>query len=182
VQQEHPASGYSILDAEHDRGLRHLGVPFAASLADRVSAAFAAQPHSMRAAGSKWAAAAPNLLGRVLVSAQCLASKAVYQANFHSPTPELLSQMQQAVNSFVASPMRREEVSPNPSCLYPCARIFFFFFFFYIGRSPERKTTETGRPERRKKRTKQQSGRSRGPRDNTRPKGPRKPCQAQPQG
>ncbi len=123
VQQQHPASGYSILDAEHDRGLRHLGVPFAASLADRVSAAFAAQPHSMRAAGSKWAAAAPNLLGRVLVSAQCLASKAVYQANFHSPTPELLSQMQQAVNSFVASPMRREEVSPNPSCLYPCARI-----------------------------------------------------------
>jgi len=123
LQQQHDASGYSLLDAEHDRVHRHLGVPFAASLADRVSEAFAAQPYSMRAAGCIWQAAAPNLLGRVLVSAQCLASKAIYQANFHCPTPDLLSHMQLAVNSFVALSTRREEVSPNPSRLHPCASI-----------------------------------------------------------
>jgi exonuclease III len=123
AHSQHQPSGYSLLSAAADRSLRHLGVPFAASHADRVRSAFAAQPVSMKAAGVQWQQSALNLYGRALVASQCIASKAIYQSNFHSPPAPVSSSMQTAVNSFVASSTRREEASPVPHRLYPCASI-----------------------------------------------------------
>ena len=123
IHAQHQPSAYSLLNPTADRSFRHLGVPFAASLADRCSAAFSGQPSSMSAAGAPWQPLAPNILGRVLVSSQCLASKAIYQANFHSPATPTLLHMQRIVNSFVATSSRCEEASPVSSRLYPSASV-----------------------------------------------------------
>jgi len=119
----HQASDYCLLSPAAERNLRHLGVPFAASLSDRVSSAFNGQPASMAAAGRRWQPLSPNLLGRVLVASQCIASKAVYQANFHTPSAVTLAQMQRAVNAFVSSTDRFEEATPLPFKLFPSASV-----------------------------------------------------------
>ena len=123
TQRQHQPSGYSILDAPADSNLRHLGVPFASSVQGRVDAAFSAQPHSMAAAGQQWQHLLPNLLGRALVSTQCIASKAIYQANFHKPPDATCKQMQAVLHSFVGTSRRCEEASPLPSRLFPSATI-----------------------------------------------------------
>jgi hypothetical protein len=123
THSHHPSSAYSLLSPAAERNLRHLGVPFTASLSDRVSAAFSGQPFSMEAAGRRWKPIAPNLLGRALISSQCLASKAVFQANFHTPSGLTLAHMQRSVNSFVASSERHEEATPLPGRLFPSASV-----------------------------------------------------------
>jgi hypothetical protein len=111
---QHQPSAYSILSTTADTALRHLGVPFAAGVADRTAAAFSSQPASMSAAGLRWQPLAPNLFGRTLVSSQCLASKAVYQANFHSPSATATTHMHQSRPAFFLKP---------PCACYPAAQV-----------------------------------------------------------
>jgi len=118
---QHEDSRYSLLTPAADRRQRVLGIPFAADLPTCQEAAFSSHPGSMSAAGAAWRHLQPNLFGRALIATQCLASKAIYQANVHTPPPRLLQTMQTVVNSFVASSLRPEEATPLPSRLYPAA-------------------------------------------------------------
>ena len=77
----------------------------------------------MTSAGQAWHPLRLNILGRVHVAKQCLASKAVYQAPFNTPSPEHLEHMQQAINRFVASSALPEEVTPRRDSLFPKADI-----------------------------------------------------------
>ncbi|KAJ9512027.1 hypothetical protein QJQ45_004586 [Haematococcus lacustris] len=96
--------------------VRHLGVPLgAASYAATSEAAFGGAAAAMMAASLPWRPQGLNLLGRVQVAQQCLASKSIYPMAFVQPSAPLAQAMALAVNRF--------ERSPNSSRLYPSKAI-----------------------------------------------------------
>jgi hypothetical protein len=117
VQGVHQATGFNL----HPPAVPHrlLGVPFCPDEALCRASAFAQQSHAMRSASAPWLPLRISLLGRSHIAMQCLASKAVFQANFRPPPTGSLKAMQQAVNGFVATSARPEEETPFPGRLYP---------------------------------------------------------------
>ncbi|KAJ9531018.1 hypothetical protein QJQ45_000983 [Haematococcus lacustris] len=104
--------------------VRHLGVPLgAASYAATSEAAFGGAAAAMMAASLPWRPQGLNLLGRVQVAQQCLASKSIYQMAFVQPSAPLAQAMALAVNRFVAASDLPQERSPNNSRLYPSKAI-----------------------------------------------------------
>ncbi|KAJ9512429.1 hypothetical protein QJQ45_013014 [Haematococcus lacustris] len=104
--------------------VRHLGVPLgAASYAATSEAAFGGAAAAMMAASLPWRPQGLNLLGRVQVAQQCLASKSIYQMAFVQPSAALAQAMALAVNRFVAASDLPQERSPNSSRLYPSKAI-----------------------------------------------------------
>ncbi|KAJ9527530.1 hypothetical protein QJQ45_025738, partial [Haematococcus lacustris] len=104
--------------------VRHLGVPLgAASYAATSEAAFGGVSAAMMAASLPWRPQGLNLLGRVQVAQQCLASKSIYQMAFVQPSAPLTQAMAAAVNRFVAASDLPQERSPNSSRLYPSKAI-----------------------------------------------------------
>ncbi|KAJ9519762.1 hypothetical protein QJQ45_013473, partial [Haematococcus lacustris] len=104
--------------------VRHLGVPLgAASYAATREAAFGGAAAAMMAASLPWRPQGLNLLGRVQVAQQCLASKSIYQMAFVQPSAPLTQAMAAAVNRFVAASDLPQERSPNSSRLYPSKAI-----------------------------------------------------------
>ncbi|KAJ9514956.1 hypothetical protein QJQ45_002764 [Haematococcus lacustris] len=104
--------------------VRHLGVPLgAASYAAISEAAFGGAAAAMMAASLPWRPQGLNLLGRVQVAQQCLASKPIYQMAFVQPSAPLAQAMALAVNRFVAASDLPQERSPNSSRLYPSKAI-----------------------------------------------------------
>ncbi|KAJ9512291.1 hypothetical protein QJQ45_012924 [Haematococcus lacustris] len=98
--------------------VRHLGVPLgAASYSAMSEAAFGRAAAVMVAASLPWQGL--NLLGRVQVAQQCLASKAIYQMAFVQPLAAAGVAMGKAVKRFVAASDLPQERSPNMACLYP---------------------------------------------------------------
>ncbi|MGQ3168959.1 MAG: hypothetical protein ACT6SG_20400 [Hydrogenophaga sp.] len=73
----------------------------------------------MMAASLPWRPQGLNLLGRVQVAQQCLASKAIYQMAFVQPLTAAGEAMAKAVKCFVAASDLPQERSPNMACLYP---------------------------------------------------------------
>ncbi|KAJ9522576.1 hypothetical protein QJQ45_019643, partial [Haematococcus lacustris] len=100
--------------------VRHLGVPLGA-VCDGVSseAAFGGSAGAMTAASLSWTPQGLNLLGRVQVAQQCLASKPIYQMAFIKPSAAHGKAMAKAVKRFVAMSDLPQERSPNMSRLYP---------------------------------------------------------------
>ncbi|KAJ9510793.1 hypothetical protein QJQ45_027577, partial [Haematococcus lacustris] len=100
--------------------VRHLGVPLGA-VCDGVSseAAFGGSAAAMTAASLSWTPQGLNLLGRVQVAQQCLASKPIYQMAFIKPSAAHGKAMAKAVKRFVAMSDLTQERSPNMSRLYP---------------------------------------------------------------
>ena len=113
----HAPSGYGLLPV--GKPYRLLGVPLGASEELCSKAAYAQLAHNMRRAGAPWSSLRINLLGRGHVAMQCLASKAIYQANFWMPSPIHLPAMQQAINQFVGSSDLIEEETPFQGRLFP---------------------------------------------------------------
>ncbi|KAJ9534914.1 hypothetical protein QJQ45_029577 [Haematococcus lacustris] len=104
--------------------VRHLRVPLgAASYAATSEAAFGGAAAAMMAASLPWRPQSLNLLGRVQVAQQCLASKSIYQMAFVQPSAALAQAMALAVNRFVAASDLPQERSPNSSRLYPSKAI-----------------------------------------------------------
>ncbi|KAJ9504659.1 hypothetical protein QJQ45_030369 [Haematococcus lacustris] len=104
--------------------VRHLGVPLgAASYTATSEAAFGGAAAAMMAASLPWRPQGLNLLGRVQVAQQCLASKSIYQMAFVQPSAPLTQAMAAAVNRFVAASDLPQERSPNSSRLYPSKAI-----------------------------------------------------------
>ncbi|KAJ9511114.1 hypothetical protein QJQ45_013190 [Haematococcus lacustris] len=104
--------------------VRHLGVPLgAASYAATSEAAFGGAAAAMMAASLPWRPQGLNLLGRVQVAQQCLASKSIYQMAFVQPSAPLTQAMAAAVNRFVAASDLPQERSPNSCRLYPSKAI-----------------------------------------------------------
>ncbi|KAJ9511053.1 hypothetical protein QJQ45_002859 [Haematococcus lacustris] len=100
--------------------VRHLGVPLgAASYAATSEAAFGGAAAAMMAASLPWRPQGLNLLGRVQVAQQCLASKSIYQMAFVQASTPLAQAMALAVYRFVAASDLPQERSPNSSRLYP---------------------------------------------------------------
>ncbi|KAJ9534711.1 hypothetical protein QJQ45_013078 [Haematococcus lacustris] len=84
--------------------VRHLGVPLgAASYAATSEAAFGGAAAAMMADSLPWRPQGLNLLGRVQVAQQCLASKSIYQMAFVQPSAPLAQAMALAVNRCVAA-------------------------------------------------------------------------------
>ncbi|KAJ9518198.1 hypothetical protein QJQ45_010168 [Haematococcus lacustris] len=100
--------------------VRHLGVPLGA-VCDGVSseAAFGGSAGAMTAASLSWTPQGLNLLGRVQVAQQCLASKPIYQMAFIKPSAAHGKAMAKAVKRFVAMSDLPQERCPNMSRLYP---------------------------------------------------------------
>ncbi|KAJ9531619.1 hypothetical protein QJQ45_021783, partial [Haematococcus lacustris] len=100
--------------------VRHLGVPLGA-VCDGVSseAAFGGSAAAMTAASLSWTPQGLNLLGRVQVAQQCLASKPIYQMAFIKPSAAHGKAMAKAVKRFVAMSDLPQERSPNMSRLGP---------------------------------------------------------------
>ncbi|KAJ9529876.1 hypothetical protein QJQ45_022318 [Haematococcus lacustris] len=104
--------------------VRHRGVPLgAASYAATSEAAFGGAAAAMMAASLPWRPQGLNLLGRVQVAQQCLASKSIYQMAFVQPSAPPAQAMASAVNRFVAASDLPQERSPNSSRLYPSKAI-----------------------------------------------------------
>ncbi|KAJ9523155.1 hypothetical protein QJQ45_023956, partial [Haematococcus lacustris] len=104
--------------------VRHLGVPLgAASYAATSESAFGGAAAAMMAASLPWRPQGLNLLVRVQVAQQCLASKSIYQMAFVQPSAPLAQAMALAVNRFVAASDLPQERSPNSSSLYPSKAI-----------------------------------------------------------
>ncbi|KAJ9517362.1 hypothetical protein QJQ45_016734, partial [Haematococcus lacustris] len=104
--------------------VRHLGVPLGApSYAATSEAAFGGAAAAMMASSLPWQPQGLNLLGRVQVAQQCLASKSIYQMAFVQPSAALAQAMALAVNRFVAASDLPQERSPNSSRLYPSKAI-----------------------------------------------------------
>ncbi|KAJ9505846.1 hypothetical protein QJQ45_010644 [Haematococcus lacustris] len=100
--------------------VRHLGVPLGAPSYSAMSeAAFGRAATVMVAASLPWRPQGLNLLGRVQVAQQCLASKAIYQMAFVQPLAAAGVAMGKAVKHFVAASDLPQERSPNMACLYP---------------------------------------------------------------
>ena len=117
VQEYHASTGYRLQQISKPHRL--LGVPFCSDHAACQQGAFGSMPGAMRAAAAVWASVGPNLLGRVHVAWQCIASKFVFQCNFLAPPVVLRLAMQRAVNTFVSSSERREEETPFGGKLFP---------------------------------------------------------------
>ncbi|KAJ9521151.1 hypothetical protein QJQ45_022858 [Haematococcus lacustris] len=99
--------------------VRHLGVPLgAASYAATSEAAFGEAAAAMMAASLIWRPQGLNLLGRVQMAQQCLASKSMYQMAFVQASTPLAQAMALAVYRFVAASDLPQERSPNNSRLY----------------------------------------------------------------
>uniref|UniRef100_UPI004035CDDE hypothetical protein n=1 Tax=Hydrogenophaga sp. TaxID=1904254 RepID=UPI004035CDDE len=82
-------------------------------------AAFGGAATAMVAASLPWRPQGLNLLGRVQVAQQCLASKAIYQIAFVQPLAAAGEALAKAVKRFVAASDLPQERSPNMACLYP---------------------------------------------------------------
>ena len=119
----HLPTGYKLLPSESEATLRHLGVPMASSLHQRLSEAYGNMPGKILGSGLRWQPLMLTRYGRSHVANQCLLSKTVFQSNFHKPSAAQSSLIQRAVNQFVARSQRPEERTPNSSCLYPKAAV-----------------------------------------------------------
>ncbi|KAJ9513891.1 hypothetical protein QJQ45_020968, partial [Haematococcus lacustris] len=86
-------------------------------------AAFGGAAAAMMGASLPWRPQGLNLLGRVQVAQQCLASKSIYQVAFVQPSTPLAQAMALAVNRFVAASDLPQERSPNSNRLYPSKAI-----------------------------------------------------------
>ncbi|KAJ9520734.1 hypothetical protein QJQ45_007590 [Haematococcus lacustris] len=114
------AGAVTIPPAPQGVPVRHLGVPLgAASYSAMSEAAFGGAAAAMVAASLPWRPQGLNLLGRVQVAQQCLASKAIYQMAFVQPLAAAGVAMGKAVKRFVAASDLPQERSPNMACLYP---------------------------------------------------------------
>ncbi|KAJ9520416.1 hypothetical protein QJQ45_000168 [Haematococcus lacustris] len=99
--------------------VRHLGVPLgAASYAATSEAAFGGAAAAMMAASHPWRPQGLNLLGRVQVAQQCLASKSIHQMAFVQASTPLAQAMALAVYRCVAASDLPQERSPNNNRLY----------------------------------------------------------------
>ena len=117
LHDAHLPSGYRLAKAVPP--VRHLGVPISTDAGACADAAFANLAGSIHAATHRWRGLMLNQQGRSHVSVQCLASKAVYQSQFHVPPANAIRDAQKAIDHFVAASTRPEEATPNRSCLYP---------------------------------------------------------------
>ncbi|KAJ9513937.1 hypothetical protein QJQ45_021040 [Haematococcus lacustris] len=78
---------------------------------------------AITAASLPWKPLGLNLLGRVQVAQQCLASKVVYQMAAVQPPTALAQAMALAIKRFVAASDLPQERSPNSNRLYPSEAI-----------------------------------------------------------
>lgn len=113
----HATTGYAL--HPHDQPHRLLGVPFGQDPAACCDAAFSNMAPKIAEAVAPWTQHALNAFGRCHVAMQCLASKFLFQSNFSSPPPAQLKIGQRAIQRFVATPLRAEEISPIPGRCYP---------------------------------------------------------------
>ena len=115
----HDTTGYAL--HPHDSPHRLLGVPFGTDPVACCTEAFKNMEPKISAAAAPWTQLAITALGRSHVAMQCLASKFLFQSNFASPPQGQLKQGQRAIQRFVATPLRAEEISPAPGRCYPRA-------------------------------------------------------------
>ena len=120
-RSRHDTTGYAL--HPHDQIHRLLGVPFGQDPVACCEAAYSNMAPKIAAAAAPWTQHALNALGRSHVAMQCLASKFLFQSNFSSPPPAQLKIGQRAVERFVATPLRAEEISPIPGHCYPRAAV-----------------------------------------------------------
>ncbi|MGQ3168993.1 MAG: hypothetical protein ACT6SG_20580, partial [Hydrogenophaga sp.] len=73
----------------------------------------------MVAVSLPWRPQGLNLLGRVQVAQQCLASKAIFQIAFVQPLAAAGEALAKAVKRFVTASDLPQERSPNMACLCP---------------------------------------------------------------
>ena len=117
----HDTTGYAL--HPHDSPHRLLGVPFGPDPVACCTEAFKNMEPKISAAAAPWTPHALNAIGRSHVAMQCLASKFLFQANFGAPSPVQLQNGQRAIQRFVATPLRAEEISPVPGRCYPRAAV-----------------------------------------------------------
>ncbi|KAJ9530847.1 hypothetical protein QJQ45_028863 [Haematococcus lacustris] len=86
-------------------------------------AAYGGAAAAITAASLPWQPLGLNLLGRVQVAQQCLASKVVYQMAAVQPPTALAQAMALAIKRFVAASDLPQERSPNSNRLYPSEAI-----------------------------------------------------------
>lgn len=120
-RQHHDTTGYAL--HPHASPHRLLGVPFGPPPEVCCKAAFSNMDIKIARTAAPWTQQALNAFGRSHVAMQCLASKLLYQSNFSAPPPAQLYKGQRAIERFVATPLRAEEVSPIPGNCYPRAAV-----------------------------------------------------------
>ncbi|KAJ9518354.1 hypothetical protein QJQ45_010319 [Haematococcus lacustris] len=86
-------------------------------------AAYGGAAAAITAASLPWQPLGLNLLGRVQVAQQCLASKVIYQMAAVQPPTALAHAMALAIKRFVAASDLPQERSPNSNRLYPSEAI-----------------------------------------------------------
>lgn len=120
-RSRHDTTGYAL--HPHAQTHRLLGVPFGPDPAACCDAAYSNMAPKIAAAAAPWSQHALNAFGRSHVAMQSLASKFLFQSNFSSPPPAKLQIGQRAIERFVATPLRAEEISPIPGRCYPRAAV-----------------------------------------------------------
>ena len=96
-----------------------LGVPFTTDYPLAQARAFDKRVPALWAARKPWEAAHLNLLGRAHVAKQCLASKLVYQATFHSPRRTTLQQLEACLRHFVANSADPVDHNATATAMHP---------------------------------------------------------------
>lgn len=100
---------------------RHLGVPLSPGLpyADLAAHAFSSKANAMRHATGPWRGRGLPLEGRVHVTAQCLASKVIFQMAAHCPPGKELTAMEEQLRLFVAASSDPLDAQPTARSLFP---------------------------------------------------------------
>ncbi|KAJ9519260.1 hypothetical protein QJQ45_017924, partial [Haematococcus lacustris] len=99
------------------------GEPEALGAEGAGEAAYGGAAAAITAASLPWQPLGLNLLGRVQVAQQCLASKVIYQMAAVQPPTALAHAMALAIKRFVAASDLPQERSPNSNRLYPSEAI-----------------------------------------------------------
>lgn len=113
----HPALG--VLLAPPGSAPRVLGVGLTADEQAARERAFASAPGAIRATATGWLPMQLGQAQRVMVAKTCLASKMVYQMQFHRLPQAAGRQAQAAIRGFVAAPADPTEAAPNAGRLWP---------------------------------------------------------------
>ena len=96
-----------------------LGVPFTTDYSLAQARAFDRRVPALWAARKPWEAVHLNLLGRAHVAKQCLASKLVYHAAFHSPRRNTMQQLEACLRHFVANSADPVDQNATTTAMHP---------------------------------------------------------------